>query len=774
MTAPNDDHDEELDEAFALYLRACDDDELESRDSFLKQHPEYADQLRELMDAADLIGNYTIGGEGGSPDDSTASDVAASYESDQDGVALPSTDEYPARKVIDLDRDTLGTNELSVDGALGDVSHGDPAATLPMSSRHRDDSGPTLPFDLGEYELLKVLGVGGMGVVYLARQKQLDRLVAVKMIRSGILASDVEVKRFFTEAKAAAKLRHPGIVSVHQFGRRAGHHFFSMQYIEGDDLQRLLETAPLEPRRAARIVRDVAHAISHAHRRGVLHRDLKPANVMIGGNDQVHVTDFGLAKHVDADSSVTGSGAAVGTPHYMAPEQADGHSDHVTDASDIYSLGAILFAAITGRPPIVGNTVMQTLMKVAHQPAPSLRSVQPKVDADLDVVAAKCLEKRPSDRYGSAAALADDLDRYLSGSLITARSRGRVHRTWNWVSQVPLVAALVGRTTANASPTHRRVQTALLAAMVLLPTMLIASWWWRQRSAAAMPPQVTIAGGLTGGLYTASSGHLAGVLQSRVGVPCTTVETGGSWDNRERLLAGDVHLAPMQASAVSGEQLRVVAPLFYEAAHLLVRLDPTTQQPVIESCDQLRDHVVAVGPPGSGSRRVAEMVLDSLSLPPQVCRRIVLPWPSLLERNDPTNDGELDDPDQIDAAIICIGPGSDLVARLLTQSWKLMSLPRGVEICLQHPTLRPMSIQRDGHMTDPLEDGAIQTVGTTAFLVARSDTPDVLVTQTLAALYAKPHLAGLIPASRAAEWQGLAFHRAARQYFGKSIPNPSN
>ncbi|MEO9591192.1 serine/threonine-protein kinase, partial [Rhodopirellula bahusiensis] len=321
-------NEDDLDEIFALYLSACDTGELTSRDDFLNQHPEHADQLRELMDAADLIGTFSMAG-------------SASDESSQPWtgpITLPpnrsGNDEDPrlasTASQIDVQTDmadTIGTGSaLSADG-LGEHSNVDPNLTLPMANRSQGDSGPSLPYDLGDYQLLKVLGVGGMGVVYLAKQRDLDRLVAVKMIRSGMLAGQDEVKRFYTEAKAAAKLKHPNIVAVHQFGRRAGHHFFSMQYVEGEDLQKVLAKGPLPSRRAAEIVRDVAQAIHHAHSRGVLHRDLKPGNVLIDPSGQVHVTDFGLAKHTDADSSVTGSGAAVGTPHYMAPEQALGHSD---------------------------------------------------------------------------------------------------------------------------------------------------------------------------------------------------------------------------------------------------------------------------------------------------------------------------------------------------------------------------------------------------------------------------------------------------------------
>jgi len=251
-----------VDEAFAAYLRSCDAGEVGSREDFLAQFPEIAEELRELMDAADIIDQMTSSQLG--------SDESAFEPDDALGQAEPVA--------------VPGADTIIGQGFPHDDPEADPAATLPMANRPKGDSGPTLPYDLGDYLLLEVLGRGGMGVVYLAKQSELDRHVAVKMIRSGILADEGEVKRFYTEAQAVARLQHRGIVGVHQFGRRAGHHFFSMEYVRGTDLQR-----------KARYVRDIALAIQHAHEKGVLHRDLKPANVLVDLRDQVRVTDFGLA-----------------------------------------------------------------------------------------------------------------------------------------------------------------------------------------------------------------------------------------------------------------------------------------------------------------------------------------------------------------------------------------------------------------------------------------------------------------------------------------------
>lgn len=711
-----------LDEAFAAYLRSCDAGEVSSREAFLKQFPELADELEQLMDAADMIGRVTLG-DGSHPD------------------SRPTQSE--------------GADTVVADQPSADQSGGDPQATLPMPYRADGDPGPTLPYDLGDYELLEVIGRGGMGVVYLARQHHLDRMVAVKMIRGGMLAGDDDVRRFYTEAQAAARLHHHGIVSVYQFGQRAGHHFFSMEYVRGTDLQRKINSDEnLDPRVAARYVRDVARAIHHAHQNGVLHRDLKPANVLIDEADQIHVTDFGLAKHLDSDSSVTRSGAAIGTPHYMAPEQAGGHSDRASRQSDVYSLGAVLFACIAGRPPIVADNVVQTLVQVVHDPAPPLRAICPSAPPDLETVVAKCLEKNPDKRYESAEELADELDAYLEGRPIRARPRALAIKLWHWLEGVPLVGALSGRRVLKPSAGHRRFQAAML--LLLLITPLVAAGLtvlWQQR-AQAMPARIQIAGGLEGGVYTDISTRLANRLRDAHGVEVAVIESNGSIDNRGKLLAGTVNLAPMQATAISGDELCVVAPLFYEVAHVLVRNDAA-----VNSISELIGHRVAVGPQGSGSRAVAEMIFDSLRLSEDLVEREVIAWP------------DLDDPQAPEVAVICIGSRSPLVSQLLSSGrWTLVAVPSSVDIALQHPTLRPMTIMPGEYAGAEIPPDGISTVGTTGFLAAVHRTPDALVTAALEVLYQQPPLSvGLIPEHRAAEWQNLGFHRAARRYYSRYL-----
>lgn len=716
--------DDPLDEAFAAYLRSCDAGEIGSREEFLSQFPDLADDLKELMKAADMITGMTH--------------VGPAVASETPAVAG-------------------GAETINTFVSLADDSGLDPAATLPMANRRKGDPGPTLPYSLGDYELLEVIGRGGMGVVYLARQNHLDRMVAVKMIRSGMLASEEEVRRFYTEAQAAARLHHPGIVAVHQFGQRANHHFFSMEYIKGRDLQKRINGELLDPMLAARYVRDVALAIDHAHQKEVLHRDLKPANVLIDEEDQIHITDFGLAKNLDADSSVTGSGAAVGTPHYMAPEQAGGYSDRASKQSDVYSIGAILFACLAGRPPIVGDTVVQTLMQVVHNPAPPVRSIRPDAPADLETIIAKCLEKSPGKRYQSAGELANELDAFLKGKPISARPRSRAARTWQWLEGVPVIGALLGRDVVETSTSHRRFQAGVLCLLMLTPLGFFGASQVYDRYANAIPASVTFGGGLDGGVYTTVSTEIAARLKASSKVATDVKPSGGSFDNQAMLLAGDIDLAPMQASAVSGDDLCVVAPLFYEAVHVVVQKDRG-----IDSVEDLRGKDVAVGPQGSGSHRTAALVFESLKLTDQIQRHEVGGWSELFEKNAPS------------AAIICIGRGSQLITDLLVSGrWKIVPIPpTGIQTALQHPTLRPMNIGINDYVDEKNGSqgfniaGPIATVGTTAFLVARKDTPRELVKAVLETLYDPPTLfPSMISRRHASEWTDLVFHPAARHFY---------
>jgi serine/threonine protein kinase len=288
----------------------------------------------------------------------------------------------------------------------------------------------------GDYELLEEIARGGMGVVFRARQVSLNRVVALKMILAGELASADDVRRFRSEAEAAANLDHPHIVPIYEVGEHEGRQFFSMKFVEGGSLANQVERLTKKPKEVVALLAKVARAVHFAHQRGILHRDLKPANILLGPDKQPYVADFGLARRIDADVGQTGSGVTVGTPSYMAPEQARGKK-LATTAADVYSLGAILYECLTGRPPFRAATPLDTLLQVMDVEPTLPTAVNPKADPDLSAVALKCLEKEPARRYASAETLADDLDRWLNGEPITARRAGFWQRQLRWLTGHP-------------------------------------------------------------------------------------------------------------------------------------------------------------------------------------------------------------------------------------------------------------------------------------------------------------------------------------------------
>jgi len=329
-------------------------------------------------------------------------------------------------------------------GRVAGVERSEPPAVrdvpAPSGRPHPPTDATTPPTDVADYDILEEIGRGGMGVVYRARQKSLDRIVALKMILQADFASEADLQRFRREAEAAARLDHPHIVPVYQVGATAGRPFFSMRYVEGTTLARRIAEGPLPPRDAAALLIPVCRAVAEAHRRGVLHRDLKPSNILLDADGRPYVSDFGLAKRFAAVSaepasatqetdvlpaasgSMTHSGAIVGTPGYMAPEQAAGRGNELSVATDVYSLGALLYAMLTGRAPFQAASPVDTVLMVLEQEPLPPRLLNRNTDPELEMIVLKCLQKPADLRYPFADALADDLQAYLDGEPVSARS----------------------------------------------------------------------------------------------------------------------------------------------------------------------------------------------------------------------------------------------------------------------------------------------------------------------------------------------------------------
>lgn len=326
-------------------------------------------------------------------------------------------------------------NEASGEAATSPAS--DPAGPAP-----RDTTAEVFPQRFGGYELLERVGHGGMGIVYRARQISLDRIVAVKVLPHGALATKEQVLRFRTEAAAAGSLQHPNIVAIHEVGLCEDRHYLVMDFVAGQTLAELARAGPSPPQRAARYVQTIAEAVHHAHEHGILHRDLKPANVLIDAADQPRVTDFGLAKRLESGTDLTLSGQVLGSPQYMPPEQAGGRHRQVGRRSDVYALGAILYHLLTGRPPFVGETLSEILPQVANDEPLRPRQLNPAVPVDLETVCLKCLEKEMPRRYPTALALAEELGRFLRGEPIVARPVGLAGKAWRWSRRKPQAATL--------------------------------------------------------------------------------------------------------------------------------------------------------------------------------------------------------------------------------------------------------------------------------------------------------------------------------------------
>jgi TolB-like protein/Tfp pilus assembly protein PilF len=321
----------------------------------------------------------------------------------------------------------------------------------PKRDTNVDVAPAPMLMDFGDYELLEQIGRGGQGVVFRARQKSLNRTVALKVISLGQWASKTHLKRFRLEAEAAARLEHPGIVPIHDVGERDGQCYFSMKFVEGGQLDEVVKQTPMSIRQAVELITKVACTVHYAHEHGILHRDIKPGNILLDQKGEPHLTDFGLARLVESESSVTQTLDVLGTPSYMAPEQAVGNNAAVSSATDVYGLGAVLYQLLTGHPPFAGGTTYETIKLLEDTEPRPPRLLNPKVDRDLSTICLKCLEKDPKRRYSSALALAEDLERWLKHEPIRARHTGMFARGKKWVRRNPTSAFLAASLVALAA-----------------------------------------------------------------------------------------------------------------------------------------------------------------------------------------------------------------------------------------------------------------------------------------------------------------------------------
>lgn len=384
-----DGHDEAFDRIVQEYYQAVENGQRVDAKVFIDQHPEFKDELESFFADLDNLGDYW--------------------------------DKRARSETLDATPTNLEPRAVT----------GGPGASLEY---------------IGEYRILEEIARGGMGVVFKARQEKLRRTVALKMILSGRVAGAAEVDRFQREARAAAAIKHPNIVGVHEIGVHDGQHYFTMDYVESDSLRQRLREGPLTPQKAAELIETLARATHFAHTQGIIHRDLKPANVLVDSNEQPHITDFGLAKPLaDFDdvsqTDITRSGQIIGTPSYMAPEQAAAKYQLVGIASDIYSLGAMLYACLSGRAPFVAESTAETIRQVIHDEPVPTSVLNPRVPKDLETICLKCLSKEPHRRYGTAEDLADDLLRFQEGRPVVARPISRISKVHRWAKRNPWIAA---------------------------------------------------------------------------------------------------------------------------------------------------------------------------------------------------------------------------------------------------------------------------------------------------------------------------------------------
>jgi len=708
--------EDRLDRALAEYIQCIDAGKPVDRDRLFRDHPDLAQELRRLLNTAELV-------------------------------------EHMAGPVVSTAHLDAGPDAGHITPTFhGDTDTGDTSNPNCRIAWAADD----LPRRFGKYELLEVIGRGGMGVVYKARQVNLDRLVAVKMILDSRLASKGDVQRFYIEAQAAGRLSHPNLVTIHEVGEIDGQHFYSMDYIDGVSLARLVRDGPLDAERAARYLSTMAEAIHFAHDHGILHRDLKLGNVLIDGDDKPHITDFGLAKLIGDDSSLTAPGAAVGTPSYMSPEQAAGNHAKVNRASDIYSLGAILYALLTGDPPFRKETVIETMFDVIHTDPTPPRTINPGADRDLETICLKCLKKRPGRRYRTAGKLAEDLDRFRRGEPVLAKPVGTATKGLRWVRNIPMVAAVTGGRSIEPSMGQRRANGAIM----LVAMLLVVAFTLQHLIPGMLPRRIRLASAVPGGVYQEFCETYGELLQDSVRRPTEVLRTEGSVANSRLLIAREAEAALLQENAITSDEIAVVAPLYFEVVYLVARKGRG-----IRRLADLAGKNVSLGAEGSGMRLSAHRILS-------VSGMVDL---EDLGRTDAYFTSLRQD-QHLDAALITIGTSNADVTKLLAcGEFELLPFDDSLieRLSLKHPGFRPYTIHRGslrpgGDGRTPLPEEDVHTLATITFLTVRRDAVHRLVTGMLETLYQGSGLVErfeLLTAEESTRWRGVALHPAAQEFF---------
>ncbi len=697
----------DLNEAFARYLRLLDEQGTIDVDKFLQEHSEIANELRDLIETARHIKNM------------------AGPKSLIPGKSQPKVDES--------NQETL-------------IFSGD---SLSLSQDATDAEYSVIGKQLGDYRILQELGRGGMGVVYLAEQVSMGRKVALKMIRSGCLASENDIQRFYIEAQAAGRLKHPSIVQVYQVGEIGGHHFFSMEHIEGKSLSTVCKSQELSSEQIASLMKEIAEAADFAHQHGVLHRDLKPSNIIIGNDGRPKILDFGLAKNMESKDHLTSSGSAVGTPSYMPPEQAQASRDEITCRSDVYSLGAILYELITGKPPFRAGSLLQILTLVIHDEPRPPRDTNPHCPRDLEAICLKCLQKSPLKRYETANRLSEDLGRFLHGDRVLAGRSRWYKRAWHWLRNVPFIAAVLGRKTINPTIGHVRFQW---SAVALLISLIVGGLLIPLAIEANRVSIIDLSTGVSSGSYERIGEAFARELHELTGREVQTHPAAGAVQSHGRLLSGDADIAFLQENTLESNQLKVLAPLYREVVLTIVRND----SPVKNTTD-LAGKNIALGESGSGMRLSSERLLRYYQIEANQMRDVDGSYMDLLTDED------------LQGAIITVKLDDQPLRQILeTGDFRLLPFPEIRDI----PGFRAMLLRQSDLPSGIIPREGMFVPATFAILAVRQSTPNDLVLNCLSALYRDNGITSqfkdIFSLRQASAWTDLNYHPAAQRYFAEA------